>query len=754
MNRSKSQSTHIVDCERIKADSSIYGFLEFSQDYLLFISEGKEKPKDGIYFGSALDFTIQKKKLEKIWKISEISEVFPRRFIHRHTAFEVFFKTGKSMYFNLFSEQQCAQALEFMANWSSTYGKIVQEPKKLLPLYRKAWVKGQISNLEYLLMLNKLASRSFNDISQYPVFPWVLKDYKSPELRLDDESIYRNFAFPIGAQSDEGRFEANRKYSMFLEEEVESFHYGSHYSSAGVVLHYLLRIDPFTQMAKSLQGGSFDVADRLFYSIEAAWESGQGTTGDVKELIPEMFYLPEMLINVNKEEFGTRQDLNTVNNVELPLWSSSSIDFMIKHRKALESSYVSSHLHEWIDLIFGYKQKKQPAIDSFNLFNSISYEDTFRDLFAITDKEILQGYIEQVVHFGQTPVQLMKGPHPVKEATKPLTSIFEKLKSSLYTQEPDITQLPSPVLSLVSNLMGVWSVRQLGCFLYICKENTLDKSNSYKLEGVRDMKLTDWEEAVQWKYTFNQGTHLVLIRSAEQYCLWGEDLIVSGFHIDNSFKVHTLRGQLIKSVHHHAGLVTCVTSTAEFLFTGSMDTSIAAWQVFPSKDDRIKPFNIYLGHAEAVRQLAVQEKFSILLSLSVNGVILIHEVRSAVCLRKIAFDLPIRMVTVSEFGLVAVYIQKIGVKVFSINGTEFKNIQKSDVKFIRFSDDGEFLVIGTTSSISVSDVIEDDSEQIKSIEIPLGTVGYEIETFTVTSNKDQLIVVMNSEKDSKLLRFK
>jgi uncharacterized protein with WD repeat len=185
-----------------------------------------------------------------------------------------------------------------------------------------------------------------------------------------------------------------------------------------------------------------------------------------------------------------------------------------------------------------------------------------------------------------------------------------------------------------------------------------------------------------------------------------------------------------------------------------MDTSIAAWQVFPSKDDRIKPFNIYLGHAEAVRQLAVQEKFSILLSLSVNGVILIHEVRSAVCLRKIAFDLPIRMVTVSEFGLVAVYIQKIGVKVFSINGTEFKNIQKSDVKFIRFSDDGEFLVIGTTSSISVSDVIEDDSEQIKSIEIPLGTVGYEIETFTVTSNKDQLIVVMNSEKDSKLLRFK
>ena len=33
----------------------------------------------------------------------------------------------------------------------------------------------------------------------------------------------------------------------------------------------------------------FDVADRMFYSIPAAWESVTNNPADVKELIPEFF---------------------------------------------------------------------------------------------------------------------------------------------------------------------------------------------------------------------------------------------------------------------------------------------------------------------------------------------------------------------------------------------------------------------------------------------------------------------------------
>ena len=36
-----------------------------------------------------------------------------------------------------------------------------------------------MSNFQYLMQLNTLAGRSYNDLMQYPIFPWVLADYDS-----------------------------------------------------------------------------------------------------------------------------------------------------------------------------------------------------------------------------------------------------------------------------------------------------------------------------------------------------------------------------------------------------------------------------------------------------------------------------------------------------------------------------------------------------------------------------------------------
>ncbi len=66
-----------------------------------------------------------------------------------------------------------------------------------------------------------------------------------------------------------------------------------------------------------------------------------------------------------------------MDNVILPPWASSADDFIYKHRLALESDHVSANLHNWIDLIFGYKQKGEAAVEAYNVFHHYSYGGEF-----------------------------------------------------------------------------------------------------------------------------------------------------------------------------------------------------------------------------------------------------------------------------------------------------------------------------------------------------------------------------------------
>lgn len=62
-------------------------------------------------------------------------------------------------------------------------------------------------------------------------------------------------------------------------------------------------------------------------------------------------------------------------DVVLPKWASSPQDFLLKMRAALESDYVSSHINQWIDLIFGFKQTGSNAVVADNLFYHMTYEE-------------------------------------------------------------------------------------------------------------------------------------------------------------------------------------------------------------------------------------------------------------------------------------------------------------------------------------------------------------------------------------------
>ena len=59
------------------------------------------------------------------------------------------------------------------------------------PLHLKSATGEQVSNFEYLMYLNREAGRSFKDLTQYPVFPWVVADWHSPKLDLSKATTFR-----------------------------------------------------------------------------------------------------------------------------------------------------------------------------------------------------------------------------------------------------------------------------------------------------------------------------------------------------------------------------------------------------------------------------------------------------------------------------------------------------------------------------------------------------------------------------------
>lgn len=275
--------------------------------------------------------------------------------------------------------------------------------------------------------------RSFNDLTQYPVFPWVISDYKSDKLSLDDEKNFRDLSKPVGALDPE-RLESlkSRREEMKCasSSHVGNYLYGSHYSCPGFVLYYLVRKNPTLMLC--LQNGRFDHPDRMFNSLQQTWRNVTTNSSDFKELVPE-FFDPDnggdFLCNRLEIDFGVRHTGEEVGDVELPPWAETPRDLVKKLRLALESPTVSKSIHLWIDLIFGFKNCGEEAEAADNIFYPLCYEGGV-DLDAIVDLEERFALEVQISEFGQVPKQIFTRPHPHR-----YTSLPAQIHANVKTKE-------------------------------------------------------------------------------------------------------------------------------------------------------------------------------------------------------------------------------------------------------------------------------------------------------------------------------
>uniref|UniRef100_A0A2I4BEJ2 Neurobeachin-like protein 2 n=1 Tax=Austrofundulus limnaeus TaxID=52670 RepID=A0A2I4BEJ2_AUSLI len=629
------------DCELVTVVDVVPGRLELTTQHIYFYDSSQEKEE-----GVGHDFK---------WPLSQIREVHLRRYNLRRSALEIFLIDQTNYFLNFKKEaRNKVYSRMLLLRSLNLYG--TRSPQELLKAsgLTQKWVNREISNFDYLMQLNTIAGRTYNDLSQYPVFPWILSNYTSEELDLSDPRVFRDLSKPVAVQNERNAKVVREKYESFEDPTgtIDRFHYGTHYSNAAGVMHYMIRAEPFTSLHIQLQSGRFDCADRQFHSIPATWQTLMDNPNDVKELIPEFFYFPEFLENQNGFDLGRLQiSKERVNDVVLPKWAKSPEDFIYKHRKALESEYVSMHLHEWIDLIFGYKQKGPAAVEALNVFYYCTYEGAV-DLDAITDEKERKALEGMISNFGQTPCQLLKEPHPMRLTQEEVEKRKAQQDSCPLNMFDHLSDLKSFFVEGISDnvplVKAVVPKNQSRSFITQGSPDTMVTLSQNCLMGTHgwlpyNKNISNYFTFIKDPTVSNTKTQRFLsgpfapgVDVAAGLFVVSHDgkLLFSGGHWDNSLRVTSLvKGKTVGQHIRHMDIVTCLATDhcGIHLISGSRDTTCMVWQVLQQSGAPVglspKPVQVLYGHTDEVVSVAISTELDMAVSGSRDGTVIIHAVR-------------------------------------------------------------------------------------------------------------------------------
>uniref|UniRef100_A0A8C3MQB6 Neurobeachin n=1 Tax=Geospiza parvula TaxID=87175 RepID=A0A8C3MQB6_GEOPR len=666
------------------------------------------------------------------WMFSEIRAVFSRRYLLQNTALEVFMANRTSVMFN-FPDQATVKKVVYSlprVGVGTSYGLPQARRISLATprqLYKSSnmtqrWQRREISNFEYLMFLNTIAGRTYNDLNQYPVFPWVLTNYESEELDLTLPGNFRDLSKPIGALNPKRAVFYAERYETWEDDQTPPYHYNTHYSTSTSTLAWLVRIEPFTTFFLNANDGKFDHPDRTFSSVARSWRNSQRDTSDVKELIPEFYYLPEMFVNSNGYNLGVREDEIVVNDVDLPPWAKKPEDFVRINRMALESEFVSCQLHQWIDLIFGYKQRGPEAVRALNVFHYLTYEGSV-NLDSITDPVLREAMEAQIQNFGQTPSQLLIEPHPPRSSAMHLSPLM--FKDQMQQDVIMVLKFPSnsPVTHVAANTLphltipAVVTVTCSRLFAVNRWHNTvapgysLDQAHHLPIEmdpliannsGVNKRQITDLvDQSIQI------NAHCFVVTADNRY------ILICGFW-DKSFRVYsTETGKLTQIVFGHWDVVTCLARSESYIggdcyiVSGSRDATLLLWywsgrHHIIGDNPNSTPRAVLTGHDHEVVCVSVCAELGLVISGAKEGPCLVHTITGDLlrALEGTENCLYPRLISVSSEGHCIIYYERGRFSNFSINGKLLAQMEINDsTRAILLSSDGQNLVTGGDNGV-------------------------------------------------------
>ena len=693
-NKDKKPNKIYYNCCLIKLKGHLPGCLLCSNEYLYYVinyNYGRKQKEEEKCNGSLFCFEPNKHKLiRKILK-KDIKQIFKKRYYYIEDSLEIFTYSNKSYYIKFDSKKD----REDFYNYINYSNELLKEDALSIT---KKWEHWDISTLSFLSFLNNFGSRSFKDLTQYPVFPWIIKDYESKKLNKFNETNIRELQKPIGALGNKQRINCflqnyneskemellnkkaidsdkdkknnkeGKKKEIIIQDEtnekIESetklveisekrYFYSSHYSNPFYVVHYMYKLFPYSCCAIELQGDGFDQRERQFLSIIESWKNCMNENTDVRELIPEFYYLPEMFINLNKINFGKSEKVKE--NFEYPNWAKNNPNlFIIKNRLALESDFVSDNLNDWIDLIFGYKQRGIEAEKASNLFFDFTYEGSI-DIDKFKKKSDLDDYNSLIskVDIGQTPSQIFQKSVEKRIKRKDLTlkkiinlekikkwqshtSQSEKINTISYNSS--MKELSKKMLIYIKALKNrrIICIFNNGIVLFLKEEYTLFSESGLVFINEKTIKIpTDLinnrilnKQESPHIIEENIDTMTEIDKNQPILCIRNGKYIIKGGYYDSKFMIHeTFHVYKNKFIYIYLDDETHINiiktendlENEKYLYVGTTCGKLFIYKINQNTEvlsDILKFDKLLIDHTKSINDIFIDTKLNILATIS------------------------------------------------------------------------------------------------------------------------------------------
>ena len=769
-------------------------------------------------FGSYFMFHQKDKNLYKISiNYDNIKLILLKRYYYKNSAVEIFTTTNKSYYFNFKFEENRESFINKIITKFPELKTIIndlketknlnilgysvkpqkfknkrkfrqetekKEKKTVFKLSKivKEWSKWRINNFSFLMWLNLYSNRSYSDISQYPVFPWILSNYDDPlkieynyfisglyddllnnndsflnsseyiinetsrnqsettndtdtekkkkKKKEEEEYKYRDMKLPMGMMDINE--ESKKRKTDYIElynsiknnkdefEGLKPYFYGTNYSNPIYVCNFLIRLFPFTHISIELQGNKIDDPNRLFLSVIKSFQNSTTQKTDVRELIPEFFYLPEMFLNINDINLGKLEDNSIVYNAITPCKNNaySFIDIM---KRVFENNKVSNYLNNWVDLIFGYKAKGKDAENANNIFTEASYQESVN----LNKIESKTSYLRSV-EFGLIPTQIMNKEcqkrekraeiKKEKEITEYNMSNVTKLKVAKIKHDNTNDKNMKKEDGTKNKLLKLDFVNNDQVLMLYDNNIIIDDKIGPTNEDINEIyKINPFENHINFNY-FKHINNKVI-----KFCNYGKTLVIGGFYdgrveiIYLEEKAEKSRKELYPFSEEEPILSITINEEETFMILGNCIGNIAIYEI-DFQCNKWKLYKKIFNQMTSISDININSDLNLFATASVDGFINLYTlpvcklVRSIKCPIESKNNGKCNYLFLSESSLPSIIIiiednNNCEIFSYSINGKllnsfkEDKNLE-SPLK-IRDLSSMEYLVYYSNCSISI-----------------------------------------------------